>query len=180
MNVKNGQWLITQTKTVYKNSWIKVKEDSVFRDGKKGTFSIVEMKHGVSVLPFDNKGFVYLVKEYKYAVKRETIEAISGGIENNEDKLSAAKRELKEEAGIIAEDWIDLGVIDPFTNVILSPNYMFLAKKLRFSKANPEDTENIKIIKISFKKVVQWVIKNKITHGATVAVILKTKNYLKI
>ena len=71
------------------------------------------MKSGVSVLPIDNKGNVYLTKEYHYAVERETIEAISGGIDKGENKENAAKRELNEEAGITANEWIDLGVLDP-------------------------------------------------------------------
>lgn len=123
MNIKKGPWIITNTKEVYRNPWISVREDSVIRpDGKDGIFGVVEMKPGVSVLPLDDDGNVYLTQEFHYAVERETIEAISGGIDDNEDIQDAAKRELKEETGIIAREWTDLGVIDPFTSVVVSPN----------------------------------------------------------
>ena len=179
MRTKKNLWTITDSRIVYKNPWISVKEDKVVRpDGKDGIFGVVEMKPGVSVLPIDNEGNVYLTKEYHYAVERETIEAISGGIDNEEDNIEAAKRELKEETGIIASEFIDLGVVDPFTTVVVSPNYMYLAKGLEFSEANPEGTENIKIVKVSIQKAIQWVLESKITHGATTTLILKAKNYL--
>lgn len=179
MNIKKGSWTVTNSKKVYENPWINVREDKVIKpDGKEGIFGVVEMKPGVSVLPVDDEENVYLTKEYHYAVERETIEAISGGIDKGESKEDAAKRELKEETGITANEWIDLGVIDPFTTVVVSPNYMFLAKGLEFSKANPEVTENIKVIKVSMKEAVQWVIESKITHGATTTLILKAKDYL--
>lgn len=174
MNIKKGPWTVVDSKNVYTNPWINVKEDKVIRpDGKDGIFGVITMKPGVSIMPIDDKGNVYLTKEYHYAVERETIEAISGGIDSNESKLEAAQRELLEETGIEAKEWIDMGAVDPFTSVINSPNNLFLAKNLSFSKANPEGTEKIKIIKVSFKQATDWVMQSVITHSATVALILK-------
>ncbi|MBA3723497.1 MAG: NUDIX hydrolase [Candidatus Levybacteria bacterium] len=179
MNTKKGLWTVIKSKKVYQNPWIFVKEDKVIRpDGKEGIFGVVEMKPGVSILPIDNEGNVYLTKEYHYAVERETIEVISGGIDQEENKQEAAVRELQEETGIIADELVDLGVIDPFTTVVVSPNYLYLAKGLKFSDANPEGTENIKVIKVSMSEAIQWVIDSKITHGASTALILKAKSYL--
>jgi ADP-ribose pyrophosphatase len=177
--IKKGPWQVKNSKSVYKNPWLHVYEDQVIQpNGDKGAFTVVEMKMGISVLVMDDTNNVYLTKEFKYGIGKESLETISGGIDRGEDKLEAAKRELKEELGIVAEEWIDLGVIDPFTSVVVSPNYMYLARKLKFSKPNPEGTEIIKILKIKFDEVVKLVMESKITHGASVAVILKAKNYL--
>jgi 8-oxo-dGTP pyrophosphatase MutT (NUDIX family) len=179
MNIKKGPWTVIGSKTVYKNPWLSVREDSVIRpDGKPGIFGVVEMKSGVSVLPIDDEGNVYLTKEYHYAIEQETIEVVSGGIDNEESKEEAAKRELEEETGIVAKELIDLGLVDPFTTAIVSPNYLFLARDLEFSKAIPEGTENIKVIKVSIKEAIQWVMENKITHGASTTLILKAKSSL--
>ena len=180
MKKKKGQWEVTGTKLVYKNPWIKVREDKVIRpDGKPGIFGVVSMVPGVSVLPMDSKGNVYLTKEYHYGVGRVTIEAISGGIDKNETKHQAAKRELKEETGLVAKKWTYLGVVDPFTTVVVSPNHMYLAQNLTQLKDNPEGTEKITVIKAPLTKAVDWVMKSKITHSATATLILKTKNNLK-
>lgn len=181
MRQKKGPWTAIGTKIIYKNPWISVREDKVIRpDNKEGVFGVVEMKPGVSVLPLDKKGNVYLTKEYHYAVERETIEAISGGIDAGETSLEAAKRELKEETGIIAKDWIDLGFVDPFTTVIVSPNHMYLARELEFEATDLEGTENIVILKVPLEEAIKWVIESNITHGATTTLILKVKNYLNI
>lgn len=131
------------------------------------------------MLPLDGRGNVYLIKEYHYAIERENLEAVSGGIDKNENVLDAAKRELKEETGMVADDWTDLGYIDPLTTVISSKNYMFLVRKLTFNKPDPEEGERVKVIKIPFKKALGLAMESKITHGATVAVILKAYYYLE-
>lgn len=173
---KRGPWKVLGSRTVYKNPWVRVREDKVIRpDGKRGIFGVVSMVAGVSVLPMDRKGNVYVTKEYHYGVGRVTIEAISGAIEKNETGLQAAKRELKEEAGLIAKKWVYLGSVDPFTTVVVSSNHLYLAKDLIQSEDSQEKTEKIKIIKVPFKKVFDWVIKSKITHSATVALVLKVK-----
>lgn len=179
MRKRKGPWIITGTKVIYRNPWIKVREDKVIRpDGKEGVFGVVSMDPGVTILPLDSEGNIYLIKEYRYAIERVTIGGVSGGIDGKETKLQAAKRELKEETGLIAKKWTCLGFVDPLANIVTSPNYMYLAQELTQSKAEPEGAEVIEVIKIPFRKAVEWVEKNKITHSASVILILKTENYL--
>lgn len=180
MNIKKGPWVVTDSKEVYKNPWIAVREDKVIRpDGRMGIFGVVTMKPGASVLPMDEAGNVYLVKEYRFSVERETIEVISGGIDANESPLEAAKRELREETGIEAEEWIDMGVVDPFTTVVNSQNFIFVARKLKFSDANPEGTEKIEKMKMPYAQAKEWVMESKITHGASCTLILKAGEWKK-
>jgi ADP-ribose pyrophosphatase len=110
----NGPWKIKESQEKYKNSWISVREDKVVRpDGKDGIFGVVEILEGVSVLPLDSDGYVYLTDEFHYAVEKNSIEVVSGAIDKNEKPLDAAKRELKEETGILAKKWTNLGIV-PF------------------------------------------------------------------
>lgn len=95
---------LLDSKEVYKNLWIQVREDKVIRPGgKEGIFGIVTMVPGSTVLPLTSDGYVYLTKEYKYAISSQSTEVISGAIDKDENPLQAAQRELKEEAGLIAE-----------------------------------------------------------------------------
>src|SRR6266849_5927200 len=123
-----GPFIVLGSREVYRNPWIYLHEDRVLRPGgTEGVFGIVEMKAGASVLALTENNDILLVKEYKYGIGRESLESVSGAIEDGEQPLDAAKRELKEELGIVAREWIDLGVVDPFTTVVNSPNHMFLA-----------------------------------------------------
>ena len=106
-------------------------------DGSPGTFSVVHVKQGISVVAMDDAGIVYLTEEFRYAVGRMSLEVVSGGVEEGEEPLAAAQRELKEELGIEANEWIDLGRADPFTSMVLSPARLFLARQAPFRRARP-------------------------------------------
>jgi 8-oxo-dGTP pyrophosphatase MutT (NUDIX family) len=179
MNTTNPFKLLTST-NVYKNPWISVREDRVTRPGgKEGIFGVIEMIAGSSILPMDDEGNVLLVKEYKYAVQRDTVEVISGGIDKTETALEAAKRELLEEVGVEAKEWIELGSVDPFTTVVSSPNYLFLAKGLDHFEANPDEGETLERIKMPFSQALAMVQSGEITHAASCVLILKAQAFIK-
>lgn len=181
MERKNGPWTILGSELKYKNPWIEVKEDKVIRpDGKDGIFGTVRMKDGISVLPIDDEGFVYLTEEFHYALGENGLEVVSGGIDDGEPVLDAAKRELEEELGIVANEWIDLGVVNPFTTVVKSAGYLFLAKGLTFKESNQEGTEDIKLVKVKFEDAVKMVMDSKITHAQSSVLILKAKDLLQL
>ncbi|MBP6859158.1 MAG: NUDIX hydrolase [Candidatus Magasanikbacteria bacterium] len=176
---KHGPWKIKSSTIKYKNKWISVHEDQVVRpDGNPGIFGIVEMVPGVSILPMDEEGNIYLTKEFKYAIGKNSVEVFSGAIDEGESILKAAKRELQEELGCIAKNWVKLGKMDPFTSVVFSPANLFLAKGLSFTNTAFEGTEIITHIKLPLAKAVQMVMDSKITHGQSCVLILKAWNYL--
>lgn len=86
------------------------------------------MKDGCTILAIDEEGGIFITKEFHYGVSEETVELISGGIDEDESPLECAKRELEEEIGYQANEWISLGYINPFTTVVRSKNYLFIAK----------------------------------------------------
>jgi ADP-ribose pyrophosphatase len=177
--MKKGPFEVLKSKKIYKNPWISVSEDQVIRpDGKEGIFGIVEMVPGVSVLPLDSEGFVYLTREFHYAIGEKSIEVVSGGIDSGEEPLAAAKRELLEELGIEAKECVDLGYIDPFTTVVKSRNIMFLARELEFKK--PKLPEQIDLVKVKLEEAVKMVVDSEITHGGSCVLILKAARYLNL
>ncbi len=177
---KHGPWKIKASKEEYKNPWIRVREDQVVRpDGQDGIYGVVTMKSGVSILAIDENDQVYLTREFSYAVGEETIEVVSGGIDDDETPIEAAKRELKEELGIEAKEWIKLGLVNPFTKVINSPAYLFAVRDLKVGETNRDGTEQIKIIKTKLEEAVQMVMDGRITHSPSCLVILKAQTMLK-
>jgi len=177
-SMKRGPFEVLKSKNVYKNPWIDVREDEVVRpDGKPGIFGIVEMLPGVSVLPLDKDGFVYLTREFHYAVGTDSIEVVSGAIDEEENAVGAGRRELLEELGIEAKEWIDLGYIDPFTTVVNSRDSMYLAKDLVFKS---EGEKGIGVMKVKLEEAIGMVYDSKITHGGSCVLILKAARYLKL
>jgi 8-oxo-dGTP pyrophosphatase MutT (NUDIX family) len=171
---KNGPWTIQHTTQQYQNPFISVVEDQVIRpDGEPGTYSTVAMKPGVVVLPLDEQGNVYLVKQFRYALGQESLEVVTGALEEGEPILKAAQRELAEEVGIRAEDWHDLGMFDLDTSIVRCPIHLFLAKNLSFTESDREGTEIMETCKMPLKQAFKMVMESQITHAPSCILILK-------
>ncbi len=170
----HGPWKILASNEVYRDPWIEVQRDDVIRpDGKPGTHCVVHMKPGVCVVAMDDEGFVYLTEEFHYGIGRNSIEGVSGGIEPGETALGTAQRELEEEIGLQAQHWTDLGSVDPFTTIVVSPTRLYLAEGLSEVECRPEGTEVIDRIRMPLSEAVSRVVDSRITHGPTTTLLLK-------
>jgi ADP-ribose pyrophosphatase len=176
---QHGPWQILNSNDVYCDAWLQVRKDNVIRpDGAPGTHSVVFLKPGVSVLALDDDDRVYLTDEFHYAVGRRTLEVVSGGREPDELPLAAAQRELEEELGITAGEWTEMGSFDPFTTMLNAPAVLFLARRLQFGSSSPEGTENIRCVTVDFAEAIAMAMDGRITHGPSVAVLLKSARLL--
>ncbi len=112
-------------------------------------------------------------------MERETLELISGGIEHGESPLGAAQRELREEGGLEANDWVDLGVVDPFTTAIRSPNHIFLARRLTQVQGRLDEGEILDTVRVPLQEALRMVMSSEITHAASCTLLLKAERYLR-
>lgn len=173
MEKKNGNWTIKSTKKIYENDYFKVYEDDVIEpDGTDGKYSTVHFVSGVCVLPIDEEDFVYLTEQFRYAAGRTTLEAVAGAVEE-EKPLETAKRELKEELGITAEEFTELGVVQLDNSIIRNESTFFIARKLAFGKPDRDSSEEMKTVKIKFRDAVEKVLNNDINHSISRALILQ-------
>lgn len=169
-----GPWTVLKRQCVYQDPWLRTFRDEVVRpDGLVGSYSTSHIKAGVCVIAMDENGTVHLTKEFHYAVGRITIEGVSGGIEEGESAEEAAKRELREEIGVVPERLISLGVVDPLTSALSSPTQLFLAQELRWVEASPEGTETMEVCSLSFESALEKVMTSEISHGPTCVALLK-------
>ncbi|HVF88111.1 MAG TPA: NUDIX hydrolase [Pyrinomonadaceae bacterium] len=180
MAKQHGPWVIEGSVEKLKNRWIEVREDQVIRpDGGPGTFTSVKLSPGVSVLALDDTGQAHLTCEFRYAVGRGSIEVVSGAIDEGEEPLAAARRELREELGIEAEQWTNLGLVDALTSQLLCPATLFLARQLSFREPERETTEQIEHLVVPFAEAVGMVMESRITHAPSCVLILKASKYLR-
>ena len=171
-----GPWKITDTKEVYRDPFVNLKVDQVIRpDGLPGQHVVVSIKPGVCVLALDEQLDVHLTKEFHFAIGRESIEAVSGGIEPGEDSDATAIRELQEEIGLAAQRMTYLTTLDPFTSCMVSPTRLYLATGLRKVASNPEGTEQIETVVMSLADAVQKVLAGEITHAPTCVLLLRVQ-----
>jgi hypothetical protein len=88
---------------------------------------------------------------------------------------------LSEEASLIASEWIDMGVVNPFTTIVNSPNHTFLARGLSRTRRAPQaqSGEKIEVVKMPFEEAFRAVLRGGITHAASCVLILKTQLFLE-
>lgn len=180
MEKKYGPWTIQSTENKYKDEFIELYVDQVIKpNGEPGHYATVRLKSGVAILPIDGEGNVYLTKQFRYAIGKDSIEVISGGIEEEGSPLEAAKRETEEEVGVKAKEWIEAGYFHLETSIIKGPVYLFIVKDLQFTSSDQDDTEDVKKVKMRLEEAVQLVMDNTITHGPSCLLLLKAEKLLK-
>ncbi len=168
-----GPWQIKESNTVYTDPFVDLQIDQVIRpDGIDGQHVVVTIKPGVCVIALDKNRNVHLTKEFHYAVGRESLEGISGGIEPGDKALPTAQRELQEEVGLIAHSWRYLTTVDPFTTCLKSPTELYLATDLVPTDRAPEGTELIETVVMSLEEAIQEVCSGRITHAPTCVALL--------
>ncbi len=168
-------WTQCSSDVVYENPWIRVNHDDVITPGgNKGIYGRVHFKnHAVGILPIDDQGWTWLVRQTRYPHACKTWEIPEGGSPVSEDCLSSAKRELAEEVGLIAtywEQWLQLQLSNSITDEVAT---VYLAKGLSQTQINHEDTEDITIQHLSLKQAITMVHEGKIVDAISVASLLK-------
>lgn len=172
---KKSPWKILSTETRYENPWIKVTHNEVINPaGNPGIYGLIHFKHqAVLILPIDDQGNTYLVGQYRLALDSYSWELPKGGCPAGEDLLAAARRELEEETGLIAEDWRKLLSVDLSNSVTDDVGTCFLAKNLTQGEQKLEDTEDISVKKVPLEKAIEMAYNGEITDVLSVTALMR-------
>lgn len=175
MEKEKNNWQKLSTTVPYSNAWIEVQHHEVINpSGGKGIYGQVNFKNiAVGVIPLDDSGNTYLVGQFRFPLEEYSWEIPEGGCPFGEDILAAAQRELLEETGLKAEKWTMISKIHTSNSVCNEVGFVFLAETLTQGNAEPEETEDLKIRKVSLKEAVELVMNNQITDSISIAGILK-------
>ena len=114
-------WTTISSEVKYENPWIKLKEDKVITPaGTEGIYGVVSFKNkAIGIVPVDENGNVYLVGQWRYPLEAYSWEIPEGGGPEGEKPLETAKRELKEETGLMASKWTLLGKLHTSNSCLL-------------------------------------------------------------
>lgn len=154
-------------------------DDIELINGARSKREVVEHPGGVTVIPLDDDGFVYCVRQYRYAVGEHLLEVPAGKLEPGEDPMECAVRELSEETGLTAENMTDLGKIYPSPGFCRETLYIYLARGLKAGRAHPDENEFLDMERIHIDQLCRMVMDGEITDAKTVVAVMKTKKILE-
>lgn len=178
--METNNWKTISRETTYENRWIRVEHrDVVTPAGSPGIYGVVHFKNkAIGIVPVDDEGFVYLVGQYRYPLDAYSWEIPEGGGPIGEDPLAAARRELKEETGLTAERWQQIGRVHTSNSVTDEEGLIFLAQGLTVGEAQPEETEELTLKRIPLAEAVDMVMRSEITDSIAVCGILMAARLL--
>lgn len=161
-----------RSKKIYHNPWMTVREDIVvFPDGHEGIFSVVERGNFSLIIPFEDNCF-YLVKQYRYSIGKSTLEFPQGRHEENPEISGSelACLELKEETGLEAKHFKQLGILEVASGYSNQKFMIFLATDLTMTQSRPDSTEAIEEVqKIPLATFEKMIDSGEITNAITIS-----------
>ncbi len=168
-------WKRLASREVYDNPWIRIREDQVLRpDGKPGIYGAIHFKRlAVGVVPVDEKGWTYLVGQYRYVLDQYFWEIPEGGSDPGEKPEVTARRELEEETGLQAKTLHHLLDMHLSNSVSDELAHCYLATGLSSGLAHPDGTEELEIRHLPLAEAIDMVHNGAITDSLSVASLLK-------
>jgi len=164
------KWETLNSKIDYENPYFKVWADKVQVNSHLVDYYVLERNNFSVAISVIGDSFV-MVKQYRYAIKRESLEFPMGGCEGDEPYLDCAKRELLEEAGCIAEKLTDLGEVAPTPGHSCQMFRTFLAEDIEEVGHQNRDQleEDMEIHKVKIVDFPKLVKSGDIVDGPTIA-----------
>ena len=148
-------------------------------NGGERVYDLVEHSGSVTIVPVDDQGRIYFVTQYRVGADDRLLELPAGVLEQGEDPLVSAQREIREEIGMGARDLTSLG------SFYLAPGYtseymtIFLARGLYPAPLDPDEDEFLEIVTLPIETVYQKAFGGEIQDGKTLAALLLALPHIK-
>ncbi|MBO5667055.1 MAG: NUDIX domain-containing protein [Firmicutes bacterium] len=187
--LKNPRWgmerrleeVKTDSKEIFDGHILHVYKDTVeLPNGKEAYRELIRHIGAVAVVPLTDDGKVIVERQLRYPLGQVITEIPAGKLDSfDEDRLEAIKRELREETGYVADQWMELGDYHPAAAYTDERITLYLATGLHKGERELDDDEFLDVMEVPLVDLVSEIAKGNITDGKTQVAILKTYLLLK-
>lgn len=158
---------------------IKVTYDIAEVNGKEAWREVVHHPGASAVVAIDEDNRIIMEKQFRYALNDYLLEIPAGKLDTGEDPLVCAKRELEEETGIIASEWISLGTIATSPGFCNEVIHLYVAKGLSKGEIHWDEDEYVEVERYTFDELLQRIKEETIKDSKTLSALLLAMPYLK-
>ena len=168
-----------ETELKYDGNFIKVRKDRVrLPDGQASTREYVVHPGAVAVLALLDNGNLVMERQFRYPLQREFVELPAGKIEPGEDILDCARRELLEETGYAAREWLHLSTAWPCIGYADERIEYFLARGLTHQGSRPDEGEFLEVFELPLAEGVTWVRQGRMDDSKTIVGLFWLEKHL--
>ena len=170
-----AHWEITESSVcIYRGKILNLHRDLVrLENGKTTAREVVEHHGGVAVLALDDQENVFFVRQFRYPFRAVLQELPAGKLELGEDPETCGRRELEEECGYRAEEFLPLGKLYPTCAYDTEVIHLFLARKLQPSRQHLDENEFLTVEKLPLEQAMELVFSGQLPDAKTQLALLK-------
>ena len=181
-NTKNLIEKQLTSKELFKGSFLEIIHDTVkLPDGNTASREYVLHNGAVAIIAITDDNQIVIERQYRHPVRQIMLEIPAGKLDIGEEhsQLEAAKRELAEETGYTAKNWVELGSCLPCIGYSSEKITYFLATDLKVGSANLGEDEFLETYTLPFSEFLDMAYAGAITDSKTLAGLMLYQGYLR-
>jgi ADP-ribose pyrophosphatase len=170
---------LINTRTIYRGRVITLNVETVdLPNGHRAELEVIHHPGGAAIVALNDQLQVCLLRQFRHAAGGWIWELPAGKLEPGEPPLATARRELVEEAGVAADNWLVLGPYVSSPGVFTEVVHLFLATHLQSAEICHEAAESIEVHWIDFDQACTLAARGTINDGKTALALLRTQALL--
>ena len=175
--IQRGPWKTVKEEVRYRSPWIAVSQHEVIDpSGKPGIYGVIHFVNlAIGIVPLDEDLNTWIVGQYRYPIQAYSWEIPEGGGKRDLPPIESAQRELREEAGIVAERWTEVLHMHLSNSASDEEAIIYVAQGLTHFAPQPDHDEELELRKLPFDELYGMVSRGDVTDSLTVAAVTKAK-----
>lgn len=177
MEHKIKAWKLLDSEYLYRRPWLTARRDRVeLPDGRiHPEYYVLEYPSWINIIAITEDGDFVLVEQYRHGLGEVSFELCAGVVEDGEEPLAAAKRELMEETGFGGGSWELYATLSPNASAMNNTSYTFLARGVKrlTQKQHLDDTEDVAVHVVSREEVYELLSSGQLKQALMAAPLWK-------